>query len=149
MCDECGKRLGFRKGWFHCVGDVFDLCKRHYELLGDEDKKDATYKHVLQKDDLAGDLTMYAPELHRQALREEAIVRFKEVGLAYKVPILKSSLYSCLMYSGYQGTDNHRCDRYAGDPRLVAPDWQILKVVSIAAFCCQCTRALTFDDFCQ
>ena len=58
MCDECGKRLGFRKGWFHCVGDVFDLCKRDYELLGDEDKKDATYKRVLQKDDLAGDLTV-------------------------------------------------------------------------------------------
>jgi hypothetical protein len=94
VCDECGKRLGFRKGWFHCVGDVFDLCKRDYELLGDEDKKDATYKRVLQKDDLAGDLTMYAPELHRQALREEAIVRFKEVGLAYKVSMLKCSLYS-------------------------------------------------------
>jgi hypothetical protein len=76
---------------------VFDLCKRDYELLGDEDKKDATYKRVLQKDDLAGDLTMYVPELNRQALREEAIVRFKEVGLAYKVYILKSSLYSGFM----------------------------------------------------
>ena len=37
---------------------MFDLCKRDYELLGDEDKN-ATYKRVLQKDDLlAGDLTV-------------------------------------------------------------------------------------------
>jgi hypothetical protein len=83
VCDVSGVKLGFQKGWYHFVGDVYDLCHDEYEILDEADKK--MYQLILKQEDLADDLFTYAPELQRQEKRDKAIIKFKEVGLAYKV----------------------------------------------------------------
>ena len=67
-----------------CAGEVYDLCKSDYDCL-DDSEKGSGYQQILKREDLGEDLHLYASELHRQALRDDAVKKFGEVGLAYKV----------------------------------------------------------------
>ena len=95
VCDECGKQLGFGKGWMHRVGDTYDLCHEDYDS---READDSTYTAITKKEDLGEDLRVYAPEMRRHALRQEAILKFKHVGLAWRVlrdPDLRRIYHSC------------------------------------------------------
>ena len=109
MCDACSARVKMGAGWYHRMGEIYDLCADCHMQVPDAERE-KQFAKIDQIEDLGVDKDTYAAELEKQHIRDHATKTFKRVAFAYRV-LKDAELRSIYDNLGWQGLV--KADMYA------------------------------------